>query len=98
MLFKNKRFTKAENYESTQDRVEKQNRDIVKFASHNDTALNKDRYNDPLIWDPSVAALTYSSDGSVVLCRRIFEDAPNRLKKEYVETPVIDDKELFDEL
>lgn len=97
MLFRNQRFTKAENYESTQDRVEKQNRDIVKFASHLDTALNKDRSNDPLVWDPAVAALTYSSDGSVVLCRRIFEDAPHRVKKEYVETSVVDNKDLLDE-
>ena len=97
MLFKNKRFKKAENYESTQDRVEKQNRDIVKFASHIDTALNKDRSNDPLVWDPTVAAMTYSSDGSVVLCRRIFEDAPNRVKKEYVETNVVDDEDLLNE-
>lgn len=98
MEFKNKRFTNPENYESTQDRVDKQRRDIVKFSDHIDSRLGTDRSNDPLTWDPSVAAMTYASDSSIVLCRRIFEDDPTRVKGEYQETKVVDDKDLFNEL
>lgn len=75
MKFKNRRLDNIEEYETLQEKVAKQNRQIVNHTLTTDEGLGVDRTEVPFVWDPSIASMTYTNDGAVVLCKIIADDS-----------------------
>jgi len=97
MIFKNRRLANPQDYEMFQNKIESQNRNVVTHTYTVDEGLGIDRSDQPLVWDPTIASMTYITDNSVVLCKIIADDDNSLLNKAYPKAPVVDAKDLLGE-